>query len=224
MSTISNIDDTHMTVVMYSKFSQACTSFLELLKKVPTFKQTLLCIDNEDVRKRVNSHPKLNITEVPCIFRIYEKTGYVESFEGDRAFTILNTHYNYYLEKLERDQILRAQPLETPQPPVQTHSPLQPPRLQSTNLTNLTNDIFDIASQPPSQTTMASTPIEQLGSNSLDTYMHIQPLSSSGSNLTNTPSVDRAVKSGSGGNIVTRAMQMQKERESDAPAKGPHPV
>jgi hypothetical protein len=234
----ANLDDSHVTVVMYSKFSSSCTNFLEILAKVPTFKHTLLCIDNEDVRKRVLSQSKLNVTEVPCIFRIYERTGYVETFEGDRAFTILNTHYNHYLEKIEKEQLLRMAP---PSPPPQSQQSQLPPQMQQTQLpqqmqqmqqTQLPQQMqqtqllpqqqqqaqllpqqpqqnyeFDIASQPP-PTTMSSTPIEQLD----QSYMS-NPGTGPGPGM----QIDRALKSGSV-NIVSRAMQMQKERESGEPA------
>jgi len=228
----ANLDDSHVTVVMYSKFSKSCTNFLEILEKVPTFKHTLLCIDNEEARKRVLSpQSKLNVSEVPCIFRIYERTGYVESFEGERAFTILNTHYNHYLEKLEKEQLLRSSPPTpppTPSLPPQQQMPQMMPQQQMLpqQMTQMMPQQmsqmmpqqqmlpqmmppqqqmqydFDISSQPP-PTTMSSTPIEQLD----QSYIATNPLQT-----------DRAVKSSGAGNIVSRAMQMQKERDSDAPA------
>lgn len=226
----ANLDDSHVTVVMYSKFSQGCSAFLEILSKVPTFKHTLLCIDNEDVRKRVLSpQSKLNVTEVPCIFRIYERNGYVETFEGERAFTILNTHYNHYLEKLEKEQLLRSSPpvslpqtqlpqqqpyqqtqQQTQQLPQQPYQQAQSLPQQQTQLQSPPQSYeFDIASQPP-PTTMSSTPIDQLDSS----YM--------ASNMASNPGmqqVDRAVVKSGAANIVSRAMQMQKEREVDAPKR-----
>jgi hypothetical protein len=241
----ANLDDAHITVVMYSKFSKVCTSFLEILEKVPTFKHTLLCVDNEETRKRVISNLKLNVTEVPCIFRVYERTGYVESFEGERAFTILNTHYNHYIEKLEKEQLLRSQIHQTAQIPQtqipqtqlpqipQTQLPQIPqtqlPQIPQTQMSQQTqpfrvaDDMFEIASQPPPNTSTTSTPIEF---EPINTYMHIPPSQSNAvpdraTDRASDRSSDRAVKSG--GNIVSRAMQMQKERESDAPSsKGPH--
>jgi hypothetical protein len=239
----ANLDDSHVTVVMYSKFSSSCTNFLEILAKVPTFKHTLLCIDNEDARKRVLTQSKLNVTEVPCIFRIYERTGYVETFEGERAFTILNTHYNHYLEKIEKEQLLRMAPPSPPPPPPPQQSPLPqqtqipqyvqqtqlPQNVQQTQLQQQQTQLpqqaqqtqllpqnyeFDIASQPP-PTTMSSTPIDQLD----QSYMS-NPGPGPGQGPGPGMQIDRALKSGSG-NIVSRAMQMQKERESGEPAKRP---
>ena len=226
----ANLDDSHVTVIMYSKFSQGCSAFLEILSKVPMFKHTLLCIDNEDVRKRVLSpQSKLNVTEVPCIFRIYERNGYVETFEGERAFTILNTHYNHYLEKLEKEQLLRSSPpVSLPPPQQQTQLPQQQPYQQTqqqaqqlpqqpyqqaqslpqqqTQLQSPPQSYeFDIASQPP-PTTMSSTPIDQLDSSNMASNPGMQQ-------------VDRAVVKSGAANIVSRAMQMQKEREVDAPKR-----
>jgi hypothetical protein len=55
----------------------------------------------------------------------------------------------------------------------------------------------------------------------LNTYLHI-PSQLEGQN-TNMPTVDRAVKKDSGGsaNIVSRAMQMQKERDNETSSNGP---
>jgi hypothetical protein len=56
--------------------------------------------------------------------------------------------------------------------------------------------------------------------NSLNTYLHI-PSQLDGQN-TNMPTVDRAVKKESGSaNIVSRAMQMQKERDNETSSNGP---
>uniref|UniRef100_A0A6C0KE22 Thioredoxin domain-containing protein n=1 Tax=viral metagenome TaxID=1070528 RepID=A0A6C0KE22_9ZZZZ len=224
----ANLDDAHITVVMYSKFSKVCTSFLEILEKVPTFKHTLLCVDNDETRKRVISNLKLNVTEVPCIFRVYERTGYVESFEGERAFTILNTHYNHYIEKMEKEQLLRSQIPQTthiPQTQIPQTQQTPLPQMQQTQPLRVSDDMFEIASQPPPNTSTTSTPIEF---EPINTYMHIPPSQSNAvpdrtTDRASDRSSDRAVKSG--GNIVSRAMQMQKERESDAPStKGPHSV
>ena len=219
-----NLDDAHVTVIMYSKFSPACTSFLEILSKVPTFKHTLLCVDNEEIRKRVLSDSKLTISEIPCLFRIYERTGYVESFEGERAFTILNTHYNHYLEKMERDQLLRSQPqpqmsqMSQLPTPVQQTQALPPPVQQTQPLPSKSQAPIqiekDVTSQPPLLSSNFSSPIEDIPDiPDISTSTNISNMSGMGGGM------DRAVKTGAGGgNIVSRAMQMQKERESDAPA------
>ncbi len=200
---MSNImDDNIINVLVYSKFSQASTKLIGMIDKNPPLKQNthLLCIDNEEVRKRVVKSQKLNIKHVPCIMRLHESNGYVESFEGEKAFSLVNT---YYIEYLERQQ---SQQQQQPPPPQQTYQ--EPSRGNSTtplgNLMELTDD------ETPSGPTNSS----------LNTYLHI-PSQLEGQN-TNMPTVDRAVKKESGSaNIVSRAMQMQKERDNETSSNGP---
>jgi hypothetical protein len=132
--------------------------------------------------------------------RLHESNGYVESFEGEKAFSLVNT---YYIEYLERQQ---SQQQQQPPPPQQTYQ--EPSRGNSTtplgNLMELTDD------ETPSGPTNSS----------LNTYLHI-PSQLEGQN-TNMPTVDRAVKKESGSaNIVSRAMQMQKERDNETSSNGP---
>jgi hypothetical protein len=196
------MDDNIINVLVYSKFSQASTKLIGMIDKNPPLKQNthLLCIDNEEVRKRVVKSQKLNIKHVPCIMRLHESNGYVESFEGEKAFSLVNT---YYIEYLERQQ---SQQQQQPPPPQQTYQ--EPSRGNSTtplgNLMELTDD------ETPSGPTNSS----------LNTYLHI-PSQLEGQN-TNMPTVDRAVKKESGSaNIVSRAMQMQKERDNETSSNGP---
>lgn len=210
---MSNItDDNVINVVVYSKFSQASTKLIGMIDKNPPLKQNthLLCIDNEEVRKRVIKSQKLNIKHVPCIMRLHESNGYVESFEGEKAFSLVNT---YYIEYLERQQAQQAQ-----QPPPQQQQTYQPPPQQQTyqeprvNSTTPLGNLMELTDEIPS----SSPP-----NNSLNTYLHI-PSQLEGQN-TNMPTVDRAVKKESGGsaNIVSRAMQMQKERDNETSSNGP---
>lgn len=217
---MSNItDDNVINVVVYSKFSQASTKLIGMIDKNPPLKQNthLLCIDNEEVRKRIVKSQKLNIKHVPCIMRLHENTGYVESFEGEKAFSLVNTYYIEYLERQQSQPQPQLQSYQPPQQQYQQQPPPQqqpqqsyqqdPPRGNSTtplgNLMELTDDIP--SSSPP---------------NSLNTYLHI-PSQLDGQN-TNMPTVDRAVKKESGSaNIVSRAMQMQKERDNETSSNGP---
>jgi len=216
---MSNItDDNVINVVVYSKFSQASTKLIGMIDKNPPLKQNthLLCIDNEEVRKRIVKSQKLNIKHVPCIMRLHESNGYVESFEGEKAFSLVNTYYIEYLERQQSQQQsyqqAQTQPLQQSQQPQQSYQQPQqsyqqePPRGNSTtplgNLMELTDD---------------DTPTQN---NSLNTYLHI-PSQLDGQN-TNMPTVDRAVKKDSGSvNIVSRAMQMQKERDNETSSNGP---
>lgn len=206
--------DTHINVLLYSKFSRACNKFLEILEKVPFIEEntTLVCVDNNEVRKRIMHSKKLSIKEVPAFLRVYESTGYVESFEGEKAFAVLNAHYIEYLQHLQEEEAQKKVSTLPPQPPPQ---PVQ------TNMTPIENI-----------TEVNASVMNNMNNNTLNTYMHIpssMPSTSSSPPSTSLPpvmsSVDRAIKkeagaSGGGGSIVNLAMQMQKERENE-PASRP---
>jgi len=165
-----------------------------LISTIPAFYDTvtMICVDNESVRKRVLSHKALSITEVPSVIRIHPQNGYAEAFEGKKAFEIINAYV----------------PQPPPQPP---QPPQQPP-------------------QPPAQSLLSSfepesrsTPIESLGdyTSGVTTYHPISTNTSAVNGTANmSDGMDRAVKKqeGAGGNIVSRAMQMQKERETESTA------
>jgi hypothetical protein len=234
----------HINVVLYSKFSQACTKFIEMMEKVPKFKQhtTMVCIDNADIRKRILTGKKLSIKQVPSLIRLYQKNGYAEAFEGERAFSVLNAHYIEHLQAIAEQSFQPPQPPQHPQHPQHPQPPQPPPQLQkvaqSQNVpaqpqnmgmsgTNMGSALTSsVAANAPQQgqtsldNLMDLTEINEVDANdngnALNTYHHVAPTQ-------NMPTVDRAVKNttANGGNIVSRAMQMQKERESETTSNAP---
>ena len=213
----NNDNDNIINVVVYSKFSHASTKLIGLIDKNPALKQNthMLCVDNTEARKRIAKSQKLNIKYVPCIMRLYEKTGYVETFEGEKAFTLVNTYYIEYLEKLNSQQ--PPQQIQ-PQPPIQQIQPQSTPMNQKPKQQNSTplGNLMELDDDDDGDDN--NNNIENLG---LNTYLHI-PTHLEGQN-TNMPTIERAVKkdSGGSGNIVSRAMQMQKERDSETSSNAP---
>ena len=241
--------DNHTNILLYSKFSTASRKFVEILDKTPNF--NLLCIDNKKTRERILKSDKLNIKEVPCILRIYQDNGYVESFEGERAFQLLKTYIDQY--KLQQTPIqqtpiqqtpiqqtpLQQTPISVPsldsssqsQQPLQQQSQPQQSLQQQSQMTQMTSQIYP-ESQPrqdsiqKQQQLINATSIEDLGSDinkgqTMNTYMHVPKSVEFDIDIENRQrnvKKDRSVKSTEGGNIVNRAMQMQKEREQETPA------
>ena len=234
----------HTNILLYSKFSPASRKFIETIETSDVLEKqfTLLCIDNKKIRKRIQKSSKLNIKEVPSILRIYQDTGYVESFEGEKAFQLLN---RYVKEMKKQDSIQHVQPVQLLQKNmnptvVPTNTPIQnsmqPPsqmlpqmqqlqQLESVNISQLVPE-----SQPKQdsiqkqQKLINATSIEELGSDinrgqTMNTYMHVPKSVEFDIDIENrqrTVKTDRSVKSSDSGNIVTRAMQMQKEREQES--------
>lgn len=253
----------HVNVVLYSKFSASCTKFMEMLTKVPNFKHTTICVDHPDVRKRISTSKKLTIKQVPSIIRLHQKNGYAESFEGERAFSVLNSHYIEYLQEMTKSmsqpQPLMQQPpqsFESLQSFPQSHQNLQIPNAQ--NAQNVHPQQMPPQQMPQQQMpqqlpqnvqqndpsgmggtnmrSMLSTPVSTSGGggqtslenlmdlselgpdapekeNALNTYHHVPPVSANG-NVSISGNIKKD-SSATGGNIVSRAMQMQKERENE---------
>ena len=82
------------TVLLHSKYSTSSTSIVNIINQhsntfVENFNIKLLCIDNENVRKRIVDSKKITITSVPCILIIYNDGG-VEKYENNDAFVWVN--------------------------------------------------------------------------------------------------------------------------------------
>ena len=241
--------DNHTNIILYSKFSPASRKFVEMLDKIPNF--NLLCIDNKKTRERILKSNSLNVKEVPCILRVYQDTGYVETFEGERAFHLLRTYIDQYkaqqipvkvtptpILQPQQTPIQQLQPQQTPiqqfqpqQTPIQQFQPqqLQPQQLpvqQSQLVSQLVPERLPKQdSIKKQQQLINATAIEDLGSDinkgqTMNTYMHVPKSVEFDIDIENrqrTVKQDRSVKSNDGaGNIVNRAMQMQKEREQES--------
>lgn len=74
-----------VSVLLYSKYSEECTRFFELIGAAIDFKK--LCVDNEMTRRliMINSN-KYKIESVPAVF-IFFSDGLVKKYEGEDAFS-----------------------------------------------------------------------------------------------------------------------------------------
>jgi len=256
--------DDHTNILLYSKFSPASRKFIEMLDKIPNF--NLLCIDNKKTRERILKSDSLNIKEVPCILRVYQDTGYVETFEGEKAFRLLKTYIDQYKKQqtpvtpLDNTQLPSHVPMQMQQAPMQQapmqqapmqqvpmqqapmqqapmqQVPMQQAPMQQVPMQQVQPQPSQMVSQllpesQPRQDTIQkqqqlinATSIEDLGADvnkgqTMNTYMHVPKSVEFDIDIENrqrTVKQDRSVKSNDGGNIVNRAMQMQKEREQES--------
>ena len=82
-----------------------------------------VCIDNQDVRKRLLKNGKIEISAVPCVLIVY-RTGGVEKYEGKAAFQWFDEAVSKYSPAPQLSEQPPIQP--TPQP--QAPNPPQPQR------------------------------------------------------------------------------------------------
>lgn len=226
-----------MYVVMYSKFSPASQRFLALIENLTTVRFHLVCVDNRSVRERVTQRKsRLSIEQVPCIVRVFADTGYTELFEGEKAFELIKSMMQdqekvtapsipvatspvvqpppavspkatplHQLPELEEVMSSKLPPSSSPVMTIQQH-------LQSTDRANTISDPLPVSISKAPTTTL--TPIEELLGSSDNNKAYLSEIEKE-SKQRGVP--ERALKNtqGSGGNIVLRAQQMQKEREQE---------
>jgi hypothetical protein len=71
-------------IILHSKYSKQSTAFINTLESSPVpINVNLLCVDNEDIRKRMLSDNRLEISQVPCVLLISGNN--IEKYEGPKA-------------------------------------------------------------------------------------------------------------------------------------------
>jgi hypothetical protein len=80
------------SVLIFSKYSPNCKKLFDMVSssgidfdRTIGNKLQLLCIDNEQVRKRIKANGQIDVTTVPCILSIFANGG-VEKYDGGHAF------------------------------------------------------------------------------------------------------------------------------------------
>jgi hypothetical protein len=212
-----------LCVLLYSKYSPMSTKLMTALSECPidlgaTVGLNTVCIDNQDVRKRLLKNGKIEISVVPCILIVY-RSGGVEKYEGDAAFQWIDEAVSKYSP---------PPPPPPPQPQAQAPPPPQnqePPQLYRKNERVKRRPIVEEEEEeeeaeeeeeeeyipPPktsrktktSQKSKKETSMEDLGFDSFDKKEFVV-------------SEDTIKNSVKGKDLLSTAAAMQKERESDA--------
>jgi hypothetical protein len=101
-----------LSVLLYSKYSASSKSLMSMIQQsgvdfTNQFSLQSLCIDNEEIRKRIVENNQLQITSVPCLLIIFPDGG-IEKYDGAHVF-----------EWVERTikQFAPPPPTQPPQPP-----------------------------------------------------------------------------------------------------------
>ena len=93
-----------MCVLLYSKYSPMSTKLMTALSACPidltaTVGLNTVCIDNQDVRKRLLKNGKIEISVVPCLLIVY-RSGGVEKYEGNSAFQWIDEAVSKYSPRI----------------------------------------------------------------------------------------------------------------------------
>ena len=73
-------------ICFYSKYSKVSQEFMKLAQRQKKEKIQFVCIDNKEIREKIKKDKVINVTEVPCIMKLYsneliEKMTTAESFK-----------------------------------------------------------------------------------------------------------------------------------------------
>ena len=115
------------TIILYSKYSQNSKRILDSLRSVnidweKLINLQLICIDNENIRKRILASKDIQIKTVPCILILYSD-GVVEKFDGPNSFEWVEN----IIQKNEQPKMPQVQYQNQHQNPAQnTYQPSQP--------------------------------------------------------------------------------------------------
>ena len=79
-----------LSVLLYSKYSSMSKSLMNLIQTsgidfTNQFSLQSLCIDNEEIRKRIIENQQIQVTSVPCLLVIFPDGG-IEKYDGPHAF------------------------------------------------------------------------------------------------------------------------------------------
>ena len=100
-------------VLLYSKYSTASKKLMEYINTsgvdlTKTIGLQLLCVDNNEIRKKIIKNNQLTILTIPCILLIY-KDGGVEKYEGLNVFNWCEEIINQLIYKEPNKQVIEPE-------------------------------------------------------------------------------------------------------------------
>ena len=107
-----------MNIILYSKFSPYSQNLIKYIQKYKFIINNFnfVCIDNKQIRDKINNCNKINISKIPCLIIIFEKEGGVEIYEGPIAFdkikNIIEEEYSIEFKQQEQQEMLQKQETE----------------------------------------------------------------------------------------------------------------
>ena len=199
-----------MDVLLFSKFSESSTKLLKQLEKTPELLESfnIVCIDNKKIRTQILNDKKVKVKNVPCLIHLNDQTNNFDIFENQNVFDYF-TNLQKQIEqlKIEEENLFKLKQQEI----------FEKDKLVEQLKIELDNEKNKSKSQIISKPTF--TPIEDLEDkrmSSINTYTHIDKNENSDFDDREVLSkkADSTISKNEGGNLLAKAMRMQKERDS----------
>ena len=196
-------------VLLYSKYSPNSKKMIDILKNSDVDLRALsiqkICIDNENIRKRIIYSDSIEIKSVPAILVLYPDGG-VEKFDGAHSFQFIQNVIQNYIQ-INKPATPPPTPPPPPPPPPQPQSQPQQNNKTKQTKSNKTSidELFDIEDQDNNET-------------------ENQPDNDTEDNVEIIEESSRNVKSSNNTNILAKAQELAKAREKEDAAKPRRPL
>jgi len=202
---------------------------------------TILCIDNKKIRDRIVNDEKIKVKGLPCFIRLNDETGNYDIFEGSNAFDFFTNLQQQIFQnekeamlklELERENELKEREREREKERELRENELkkeierkksQQFKSSNTNIIQEAKRQEQLRQQDQSKDTsikkkepekkVSFTPIEDLEDLediSISSYTHVPKTENS--DFSERDQMDKAFAKQSSGSLLSKAMQMQKER------------
>lgn len=107
------------SVLLYSKFSTSCTQLISTIEHSIDFISAtslqFLCIDNDNIRKRILNNSDIEVSKVPCVLIVYSN-GNVEKYDGGFAFQWVNAIIQQLTPPPQKKTITQPEPQPESEP------------------------------------------------------------------------------------------------------------
>jgi len=232
-----------MDVLLFSKFSSSSKKLQIQLEKTPDILKALniIYIDNKKIRQQVLNDTKVKVSFLPCLIRLNEETSNFDIYEGQNVFDFFSNIQQHILEDSKLEKIrMEEERLEKKAEDMRMEKlHIEKMQMQMTNINknknvnknknenknknkNINENENEIenenenlnenenVNETPKK--VSFTPIDDLDQG-INTYIHIEKDNTDSERNVNSKNAEMVVKNSSG-NLLSKAMKMQKERES----------
>ena len=189
-----------LCVLLYSKYSQMSNELVNMIQSSHVDLKnsvglSLVCVDNESIRKKIQSATSVQVDTVPTILILYDN-GSVEKYEGITAFQWTNQTIKQLTP--QPVQVQKQQPVQVQQPVVEPEHEHEPEPEQSIRRSKPIG-------KSTRKSTRKSTPINELESESESQSESQSEAESEEYDSDNyLPSPPTGIRNGAGGYEITK--------------------
>lgn len=205
--------DLHKTILFYSKYSQSSNNLLKLIDTCginiqEILNYRLISVDSKSIRKQLLTNQNIKVNHVPCLLKIFNN-GTVEQYNYKELYQLIE-----YTIKLHKEEQLKQQP-----PPIVKHQSSPVVNYPSPVVKSESSDseIEEIPIEPKKKQKKKHRKKSNKEQGTTNILSDDEPESDSEHSIkenytdTNKPTANKQKSD----DLMSRAMEMQKERETN---------